>query len=48
MNFKDNFREIYIYVQFVAINFWIGEVMDFDKSPIAKILSKYKLLFGSG
>jgi hypothetical protein len=38
MKFKDNFLEIYIYVQFLAINFWVGEVMDFELSPIEKIL----------
>jgi hypothetical protein len=42
MNFKDNFLKIYIYVQFLAINFWVGEVMDFDKSLLEKILFSRK------
>jgi hypothetical protein len=43
MNLMENFLEIYNYVQFLAINFWIEEVMDFDKSPIEKnlILGKH-------
>jgi hypothetical protein len=36
MNFKEKFLEIYIYVQFLAINFWIGEVMDFEKILISR------------
>jgi hypothetical protein len=42
MNFMENFLEIYIYVQFLAISFWVAKVMDFDKSPIEKILISRK------
>jgi hypothetical protein len=46
MNFKDNFDEIYIYVQFLAISFWVGEVMDFDKNPIEKnLFSRNHMIF---
>jgi hypothetical protein len=46
MNFMEKFLEIYIYVQFLAINFWVGEVMDFDKSPIDKnLISRKHVIF---
>jgi hypothetical protein len=46
MNFKEKFLEIYIYVQFLAISFWIGEVMEFDKSLIEKnLISRKHVIF---
>jgi hypothetical protein len=46
MNFKDSFLEIFIYVQFLAINVWVGEVMDFELSPIEKnLFSRNHVIF---